>query len=277
MTDFRGKYGKHALITGASSGIGAEFAEQLAAAGLDLVLVARRKDRLEALASRLRAVHGISAEVIALDLATEGAVAELVRRTGQLDVGLVVASAGVLTTGPFLGNDFAAEAELLRVNLMVPAEMAHVFGQHFVTRGHGALILLSSVVGFGPVPYSANYGAVKGYIASLGQALHYELKGSGVDVLVLAPGLTQTEGADNAPGIDFGRMPGKAMPPGPVVSAALRGLGRKSLVIPGAGNKAQDFLGKYLTPRRAQTAMSGIIVSRALRDAPGPGETMKTA
>ncbi|MGH3171784.1 MAG: SDR family NAD(P)-dependent oxidoreductase [Trebonia sp.] len=277
MTDLRGKYGRYALITGASSGIGAEFAEQLAAAGLDLVLVARRKDRLEALAGRLRAVHGIGAEVIALDLAAEGAVAELVRRTEHLDVALVVASAGILTTGPFLGNDFAAEAELLRVNLMVPAEMAHVFGRHFAARGRGALILLSSVVGFGPVPYSANYGAVKGYIASLGQALHYELKGSGVDVLTLAPGLTQTEGADNAPGIDFGKMPGKAMPAGPVVRAALRGLGRKPLVIPGGGNKAQDFLGKYLTPRRAQTAMSGIIVSRALRDVPGPEEAEKTA
>ena len=277
MTDLRERYGKYALITGASSGIGAEFAEQLAAAGLDLVLVARRKDRLEALAGRLRATHGVSAEVIALDLAAEGAVAELIRRTERLDVGLVVASAGVLTTGPFLSNDFAAEAELLRVNLVVPAEMAHAFGRHFVARGHGALILLSSVVGFGPVPYSANYGAVKGYIASLGQALHYELRGSGVDVLTLAPGLTQTEGADNAPGIDFGRMPGKAVPPGPVVRAALRGLGRTPLVIPGANNKIQDFLGKYLMPRRAQTAMSGVIVRHALRDAPLAGEVKRTA
>jgi hypothetical protein len=271
MTDLRARYGQYALVTGASSGIGAEFAAQLAAAGLNLVLVARRKDRLDALSGRLRTAHGIATEVVELDLAGDAAVTELVRRTGHLEVGLVVANAGVLTTGPFLGNDWAAESELLRVDLAVPAEMAHVYGRMFARRGRGALILVSSVVGFAPVPYSANYGAAKAYIASLGQALHYELKGSGVDVLTLAPGSTRTEGADNAPGIDFGKMPGQAMQPGPVVSAALRGLGRKSLVIPGAANKTTDFFGKYLTPRRAQTALFGTLTGRALDERPSRG------
>jgi len=268
MTDLRARYGEYALVTGASSGIGAEFAVQLAAAGLSLVLVARRKDRMDALAGRLRAAHGISTEVVELDLAQDGAVAELVRRTGHLDVGLVVANAGILTSGPFLGNDWESEAALLKVDLIVPAEMAHVYGQMFARRGRGALILISSVVGLVAVPYSANYAAVKAYIASLGQALRYELKGSGVDVLTLAPGSTKTEGADNAPGIDFGKMPGRAMRPGPVVSAALRGLGRKSLVIPGFANRTLDFLGKYLTPRNAQTAMFGTITARALDESP---------
>src|SRR5271167_3565837 len=98
MKDLRARYGEYALITGASSGIGAEFAEQLAAAGLNLALVARRKDRLDALAQRLRAAHGTASEVIELDLAADGAVAELARRTARLDVGLVVASAGVVTS-----------------------------------------------------------------------------------------------------------------------------------------------------------------------------------
>lgn len=271
MTDLRARYGEYSLVTGASSGIGAEFAAQLAATGMGLVLVARRKDRLDALAGRLRAAHGISTEVIQLNLAGEGAVAELVRRTEHLDVGLVVANAGVLTTGPFLGNDWAAESELLRVDLMVPAEMAHVYGQMFARRRRGALILISTVVGLAPLPYAANYGAVKAYIASLGQALHYELKGSGVDVLTLAPGATKTEGADNAPGINFSKMPGQPTQPGPVVSAALRGLGRKSLVIPGTSNKIQDFAGKYLTPRAGQTAMAGIITGRALDEKPSRG------
>jgi hypothetical protein len=271
MTGLRARYGEYALVTGASSGIGAEFAEQLAAAGLSLVLVARRKDRLDALASRLHGAHGVGTKVVDLDLAGDGAVAELVRRTGQLDVGLVVANAGIVTTGPFLGNDWAAESALLKVDLMVPAEMAHAYGQLFAQRGRGGLILISSVVGFTPVPYSANYAAVKAYLASLGQALHYELRGSGVDVLTLAPGSTKTEGADNAPGIDFGKMPGQAMQPGPVVSAALRGLGRRSLVVPGAPNKVLDFVGSYLLPRRAQTAMFGTITGRALDKKPVRG------
>lgn len=277
MTDLLARYGQYALVTGASSGLGAEFAVQLAAAGLSLVLVARRKDRLDAQAARLRAEYRVDVDVIPLDLARDGAVAELADRTGHLDVGLMVANAGVLTTGPFLGNDWTVESELLRVDLMVPAEMAHRYGRAFAARGRGAVILISSAVGFGPVPYAANYAAVKAYIASLGQALDYELSGSGVDVVTLAPGSTKTEGADNAPGIDFGKMPGQPMQAGPVVSAALRGLGRRPVVIPGGANKILDFTGKYLMPRRAQTALNGMITGRALDERPSRAGRPRTA
>lgn len=268
MTDLRARYGEYALVTGASSGIGAEFAAQLAAAGLSLVLVARRKDRLDVVAARLRAEYQVAVEVVVLDLAVDGAAAELADRTRHLDVGVMVANAGILTSGPFLSNDWATESELLRVDLIVPAELAHRYGRMFATRGRGAVILVSSAVGFGPVPYAANYAAVKAYVASLGQALNYELRESGVDVLTLAPGLTKTEGADNAPGIDFGKMPGRPMGAGPVVSAALRGLGNRPVVIPGGANKVLDFVGKYLIPRRRQTALNGIITGRALDERP---------
>ena len=271
MTDLRTRYGEYALVTGASSGIGAEFAEQLAATGLNLVLVARRKDRLDALAGRLRAAHGTATEVIELDLAADSAVAELARRTARLDIGLVISSAGVVTSGPFLGNDLAAELVLLRLNLTVPAQLAHVYGRLLARRGRGGIVLVSSAVAFSPVPYTANYAAAKAYIASLGQALHYELNGAGVDVLTLAPGPVRTEGADNAEGIDFGKLPVPAMQPAPVVRAALRALGRKPLIIPGFLNKASDFAGKYLTPRRVQAAMFGALVSRALDEKPHRG------
>jgi NAD(P)-dependent dehydrogenase (short-subunit alcohol dehydrogenase family) len=135
IKDLHARYGEYALVTGASSGIGTEFAAQLAAAGLSLALVARRKDRLDALAGRLRAAHGTPTEVIELDLAGDGAVAELARRTGHLDIGLVVSSAGIVTTGPFLRNDLAAESALLRLNLMVPAQLAHVYGRLLARRG----------------------------------------------------------------------------------------------------------------------------------------------
>jgi uncharacterized protein len=271
MKDLRTRYGGYALVTGASSGIGAEFAEQLAAAGFGLVLVARRKDRLDALAARLRAEHGTAAEVIELDLAADEAVAELARRAAGLDIGLVVSSAGIVTSGPFLGNDLAAETALLHLNLIVPAQLAHVYGQLLHRRGRGGIILVSSAVAFAPVPYAANYAAAKAYIASLGHALHHELKGTGVDVLTLAPGPVRTEGADNAEGIDFTKLPVPAMQPAPVVRAALRALGRKPLVIPGVLNKASDFAGKHLTPRRMQTAMFGALVSRALDEKPRRG------
>jgi len=230
--------------------------------------VARRKDRLDALAAGMRAAHGTTAVVIELDLAADGAVGELARRTASLDVGLVVASAGVVTSGPFLGNELAAESALLHLNLLVPAELAHVYGRALARRGRGGIILVSSAVAFSPVPYTANYAAAKAYTASLGQALHHELKPAGVDVLTLAPGPVRTEGAASAEGIDFGKLPVPAAPPAPVVRAALRALGRKPLVIPGALNKASDFAGKYLLPRRAQTAVFGALVARALDEKP---------
>lgn len=178
--------------------------------------MARRKQRLDALAARLLAAHGTVTEVIELDLAAEGAVTELARR-------------------------------------------------------RGGIVLVSSAVAFAPVPYTANYAAAKAYIASLGQALHYELKPAGVDVLTLAPGPVRTEGAANAEGIDFGKLPVPSMQPSPVVRAALRALGGKPLVIPGPLNKASDFADNYLTPRRAQTAMFGALVSRALDEKPQRG------
>ena len=128
----------------------------------------------------------------------------------------------------------------------------------------------SSAVAFAPVPYTANYAAAKAYIASLGQALHYELHGAGVDVLTLAPGPVRTEGADNAEGIDFGKLPVPGDEAGPVVRAVLRALGRKPLIIPGFLNKASDFAGKYLTPRRVQAAMFG-------RSAAAPSTKSRTA
>lgn len=263
MKDLRGKYGEYAVVTGASSGIGAEFAAQLAAAGFSLVLVARRKDRLTALADGLRAQHGTACEVVELDLAREGAVAELTRRTAHLDIGLVVASAGLLTSGPFIKADMHAETALLSVNLVVPVQLARAYGAQFASRGRGALILIASTAAFAPAPYLANYAAAKAYIASFGQSLAYELRNSGVDVLTLAPGPTRTEGVQAAEGIDFSTLPQPLGPPAGVVRAALRGLGRKPLVIPGALNKASDFAGKYLTPRRVQTALFGRLLTRA--------------
>ena len=156
---------------------------------------------------------------------------------------------------------------------MAPAELAHAYGRLLVHRGRGGIILVSSAAAFAPVAYTANYAAAKAYLASLGQALHYELKGSGIDVLTLAPGPVRTEGADGIDGIDFTKLPVLAMQPGPVVRAGLRGLGRKPPGIPGALNKANDFAGKYLTPRRAQTALFGALVGRALHEKPRRGQT----
>ncbi|GAB2655819.1 SDR family NAD(P)-dependent oxidoreductase [Prescottella soli] len=263
MKNLRARYGPYALVTGASAGIGAEFAAQLAAAGFDLVLVARRKERLSALADRLLAEHGTVCKIIELDLGSPGAVGELSRRTQALDIGLVVAAAGVLTAGRFLDNPLDAETALVELNLVVPLQLAHAYGRRFSAQGRGAVILIASTVAFAPAPGLANYAAAKAYIASFGQALNYELRHNGVDVLTLAPGPTRTEGVDTAEGIDFTQMPLPMAPAGAVVGKALRNLGRKPLVIPGRMNKISDFIGKYATPRRMQTIIFGQLIGRA--------------
>lgn len=263
MTDLPAKYGRYALVTGASSGIGAEFASQLADAGFDLVVVARRRDRLEALAKQIQDRTGRHVFIAAVDLAVPGAVDELVNRTRDLDIGLVVAAAGVMVAGKFADNDHFAETATIQVNVLALMQLAHRYAAAMAHRGRGALILLSSTAGHAAVPYSANYAATKAYVDSLGRALHYELKPVGVDVLTLAPGPTDTEGLHEAEGVDFTALPMPLMRTTAVVRIALKKLGRRSLVIPGVMNRFSDFLGKYVLPRSWMTALFGQLMSKA--------------
>ncbi|GAA4183500.1 SDR family NAD(P)-dependent oxidoreductase [Gryllotalpicola kribbensis] len=267
MKDFRQEYGQYAIVTGASSGLGEEFARQLAAAGVNLILVARRAARLERLSAELTRSHGTLNEVVALDLLEPGAVDELMRRTAHLDVGMLIASAGVALAGPLVEHAVDDELDVFTLHGAVTLRLAHGFGQAFAARGRGALVLISSSIAAGAVPFQANYAAVKAYVLSLGQALHYELKSTGVDVLVLAPGQTETEGLGKIRGIDFDKMPGGAkMSPAKAVSAALHALGRRAVVIPGAMNKVADALSKHLMTRGAAARMYGSIIGRALTD-----------
>ncbi|MDA0567283.1 SDR family NAD(P)-dependent oxidoreductase [Streptomonospora sp. S1-112] len=275
MKDLRTQYGQYAVVTGASSGIGEQFARRLAAAGVNVVLVARREERLEALAAELSRLHGTANIPLALDLLAPGAVDDLWQRVAGLDVGIVVANAGFYFAGPLTANPLADELDVLTLHTAVPLRMAHRFGRAFAARGRGAIVLVSSSIAASAVPYEANYAAAKSYVLSLGQALHHELKGDGVDVLVVSPGQTQTEGLDSAPGIDFSRLSGAKMPPARVADAALAGLGRRAHVVPGAMNVLTDVLTKYVLPRRLSARMYAAILRPALtaepRNAPSAG------
>jgi hypothetical protein len=266
VKNLRSKYGQFAVITGASSGIGAEFARQLAKAGLDLVLVARSRDKLEHIGGELHDEFGTRVEIVELDLLDAGAIDELTRRTEELDIGLVVLAAGIFTAGPFTGNDLSAETDVVTLGAIRPMQLTHHYAGAFVERQRGGIILVASTVGHQSAPYLANYAATKAYVATLGQALSYELKPSGVDLTVLSPGPTNTEGVRTAAGIDFAKLPLPMMKPKPVVTKALKGLGRRSLVIPGRINKTTDVMAKYLSPRPVLTRMYGFLLSRALDD-----------
>ena len=178
-----------ALITGASSGIGEQFARQLAARGYDLILVARRKDRLEELAEQLPT----TAHVIACDLATEAD--ELPGKVEKLgvDVDLLVNNAGFGLRGRFLELDPERQAEMVRVNCEAVVTLTHAFLPAMVERGRGGVITVASTAGMQPLPYEATYGASKAFAINFTEALWMELRGTGVKTLAVNPGPVPTE------------------------------------------------------------------------------------
>lgn len=259
---FRARFGPWAVVTGASSGIGAEFARQLAARGLAVVLVARRRDKLEALAAELTAAHGVGVLVVERDLAAAGGAEALLAETETLDVGLLVNNAGVGLKGRLVDIEPHVLRRLVELNCQVPLALAHGFGRRLVARGKGGIVMVASTGGFQGLPWSAAYGASKGFDLLLGEALTVELRTDGVDVLTLAPGGTDTEGPMNT-GVDRSKVPGKLMGVEPVVRAALAGLGRRTLVIPGAGNRAAAWATR-LVPRAVAARAAGRIMKRVM-------------
>jgi short-subunit dehydrogenase len=230
---FRVRYGPWAVVTGASSGIGRACAQWLAAAGLKVVLVARRGDALQVLARELG--DGDSIKVVVADLAEPAGLAAVEMATADLDVGLLVAAAGYGTSGEFLRGDPAEELAMLDVNCRAVLVQSRHFGKRFAERGRGGLVLFGSLVGFQGAPTAANYAATKAYVQTLGEGLHVELAPLGVDVLVSAPGPVHSGFADRA------RMKmGAADRPGTVARATMLALGRSMTVTPGP-------LGKFLT------------------------------
>ncbi|HVV85152.1 MAG TPA: SDR family NAD(P)-dependent oxidoreductase [Kofleriaceae bacterium] len=257
------RYGPWAVVTGASSGIGAEFARQLAARGLSVVLVARRRDKLAALASELAAAHGVDVRVAAHDLCAAGAVEALIAQLDNLDVGLVVNNAGLGWKGAFVDQDPAEQRRMIELNCTAPVALTRALAPRLVARGRGGIVIVSSTGAFQGLPWSALYGATKAFDLLLGEALRVELRGHGVDVLTLAPGGTDTEGPMNT-GVDPGKVPGKLMPVAPVVTAALAGLGRRGLVVPGAGNRAAH-LAVRMVPRAVAASAAGRILRRVMK------------
>lgn len=199
--DILDRYGPAALVTGASSGIGRAMAELLAAKGVDLVVAARRVDRLDELAARLHGAHGVKVQALQADLAESGAAARILEATAAIDVGLVVSNAGFGLKGDFDTRDAKAMSEMLMVNCHAPMMLAHGFTPRLRKRGKGGIIFTSSIEGLIGCPYSAAYSASKAFLNGLGEALWGELTPAGIDVLTLCPGATDTE-APRLQGLD---------------------------------------------------------------------------
>jgi short-subunit dehydrogenase len=244
-----------ALVTGASSGIGAEIARQLAARGHGLVLVARRKERLDQLATELRAANGVRTETLDCDLAQPASRDQLPGRVEALglEIEILVNNAGFATGGPFHESDPARELDQVRVLVEAPVALTSAFLPGMVQRGRGAILNLSSTGGMQPLPYSAGYSAAKAYVLTFSEALHQEVRGAGVTVTALAPGPVETDFWGAAGWHAAGRSFEEAVPRQAWVSASqaavagVRGLQDGSrVVIPGMQIRAMMLAARYV-------------------------------
>ena len=257
---------RRALVTGASAGIGTAFADRLARDGYDLVLVARRRERLEELAKKLRESHAVEVEVFVADLVDAGDLLAVEQRlTVPPGVDLLVNNAGFGTNGPFQESDPDREEHEILLNDLALVRLTRAALPRMVARGSGAIINVSSMAGFLPSPYNATYGATKAFVNSFTEALAEELRGTGVRVQALCPGFTRTEFQDVAE-VDTSTIPDAAwMEPEPVVDASLEGLASGQVVcVPGLGNRAASLVARSL-PRSLVTRVMGFAMGRRLR------------
>lgn len=251
---FAARYGPWALVTGASSGIGREFARQVAARGVNVLLVARRAERLAELADEL-AGRGVAARPVPVDLCFDGFLDPIRAAAAGLEVGLLVNSAGFSLTGPFLDMDRDNMARLLNLNCRAPMMLTREFGPAMRARRRGGIVFVSSVTGFVATPQWSLYAATKAFDLLLGEGLAAELRADGVDVLTLAPGATRTEFQDVAGIDDF-----MAMEAADVVAHALGRLGRADVTVPGWFYRGGVFATRFL-PRGVNRAVFGRLLA----------------
>lgn len=220
-----------ALVTGASSGIGAVYAERLAARGHDLLLVARDRQRLEALAADLQVRHGVNVEVMPADLAQAADLARIEQRLrDDQSIGVLVNNAGIAMNGTLADATTAQIDAVVALNIVALTRLASAAAARFGKAGRGTIINLASVVALAPEMFNAVYSASKAYVLSLTQTLQGELKDKGVQVQAVLPGVTRTEIWERS-GLDVAHIdPQMVMEVGEMVDAALNGLDSRELV-----------------------------------------------
>jgi short-subunit dehydrogenase len=250
-----------ALITGASAGIGEEFARQLAERGNDLVLVARDRARLDALAKSLNDEFGAQCEVLAADLTDSEQLGTVEARAHSVDV--LVNNAGFGTFGRFDELDLDTEVREINLNVVALVRLTHAAAGPMVERGEGGILNVSSLASYQPGPLNATYSATKAFVTSFTEAVHEELNGTGVAVTALCPGFTHTEFQERA-NVPASELPSFMWQNAPeVAKTGLDGLARnRAIVVPGALNK---ILGgaSSIAPHAITRRASGMVLKRA--------------
>ncbi|WP_299616005.1 SDR family oxidoreductase [uncultured Tateyamaria sp.] len=265
---FAARFGPWAIVTGATSGIGREFVDQLADLGLNLVLVSRRQDALDRVAADVAHRASIQIRTLALDLSDPAFLPTLEEAVADFDVGLFVSNAGADHMGALLRIPLEDLRAMQRLNAASHLDVAHGFGTRFLDRRKSAgLIFVSSTASLQATPLLANYAGAKAYVMNLGAALNSELRGTGIHSTVLVPGPTKTPAFTDRTDIDLKTMPMPPMKTRPVVRAALKGVMKnKPIVIPGTINRVMDWMGRRVLTRGMSAGMWGMLMNKAAPD-----------
>jgi short-subunit dehydrogenase len=267
--DFLERYGPWAIVTGASSGIGEQFARLLAEQGFYLIIIARREERLDKLAEDLQEHHAVEVLPLALDLSSQNFLTDLTSAIADKDIGLLISNAGFGLKGEHHQTSAGKMDQMLQLNSRAPMLLAHALSPALINRGKGAMVFTGSIEGFLAFPWSASYAASKAFLLSLGESLWYELQPYGVDVLVLAPGSTNTE-ALPLQGFDPKQQFG-LMSPRQVAKQALSQIGKRPVFISGWMNRLFIRILCAL-PRNIATSLAGAGMRSAIKKSQSKGK-----
>jgi short-subunit dehydrogenase len=259
------KYGDLALVAGASEGLGAAFSTYLAAAGMNLILIARRKDALNNLADKLIKNFGINVQCIDLDLAGLNAAQHILETLQGKEINLMVYNAALSYIGPFEKNSAEQNNLMVDVNIKAPMNLVYACGKQMLEAKKGAIILMSSLAGFQGSGFLATYAATKAFNRILAQSLWYEWKDKGVDVIACCAGATSTPNFINSNPEKNNLFAPKIQSPEQVVKECFEQLGKHPSCITGRGNRIASFIMQKLLPRKMAVKIMGDTTKRMYR------------
>lgn len=251
------KYGQLALVAGASEGIGAAYAEYLAAAGMDLILVARRKEPLEQLATLLISKYNSNVDYICCDLAAVNAAQQLQQDLNGKEINLFVYNAALSYIGPFEHNSLEKHNQMAQANMITPMNLIQIFGASMLTKGKGAIILMASLAGFQGSGFLSVYAASKAFDRVLAESLWYEWKDKGVDVIACCAGATATPNFIQTNPEKTSFFAPRVQLPEEVVKECFEKLGKQASFITGIGNKIASFIMQKLMSRKMAIKIMG--------------------
>jgi uncharacterized protein len=261
-TQFAARYGSWALVAGASEGIGATYAEELASRGLNLILVARRAELLQSLAAKLSTNYSVETKIIPLDLSAADAVEQIAEHTKDIEIGLLVYNAAFSAIGPFLEQRIEDHVKEINTNSLTPLKLIYYFAEQMLRRGRGGIVLMSSLSAFQGSAYISTYAATKAFNIVLAEGLWEEWRQRGVDVLVCVSGAVKTPNYVASEPEQTGGLGDMTMNPYQVVHEALNALGKGPYVIPGRMNRISSFVMRHLLPRKAAVKFMGRILKK---------------